>query len=122
MDSSLEIAFRVADIQDLTFNQALSQVLGLDVDLIQKRVEEINTSRRLIMEQCVVAPPPSPVESPKCHVCHEYGDPFSEASKSAHFEHITMSPTDGCPTAQMETLKINDTVKACIRDNIMMDT
>jgi hypothetical protein len=113
MDSSLDIAFRVADIKDRTFNQALSQVLGLDIDLIQKRVEQITTARELIMEQCTATdPPPPPVgQDPKCPVCHEYGDPFSEASKHAH---TTFKEED-----LAEELKgLSVAVKDCIRDNV----
>jgi predicted nucleotidyltransferase len=45
MDQSLDIAYRVAEIHNLT--STLSHVLGINIDLIETRVLEMQRSRKI---------------------------------------------------------------------------
>ena len=122
MDASIDIARRVADLPpDMSFHQALSQVLGIDIELIRVRSEEMKRSRELILAQFLPSVPftnyEEPRDLPPCPVCVEFGHPTSAVSRDAHRKHVQLPGTSDLAN-QIKMQAMSESVQKCIRDNM----
>lgn len=110
MDKATEIAMKVADIPNMEFMSALTEVIGFDVDVVRQKTEDITRSRNYVMESPVYSGPANPLEdviskiyqraAEDCSACH----PEIQPNQAAHY--------GGCFFPRATKEHVDDVIKA----------